>query len=116
MMRQWGAQERHVMLHLDVPETYVLLSDYENWHYPLNYWYLPENEHDMNQFEAKCEEKKVSYYLQKPLNDQELHQEIEHSWPHIFHCNKQNATQATLWCIKPSWVQYVQDFGKNNAP
>ena len=34
--------ERGVRLELQVADDRVLLSDFDLWHYVLNYWYLPE--------------------------------------------------------------------------
>lgn len=46
-----------VRLEVEIPDAQVLLSDFDLWHYPLNYWYLPDDEEDDWRFERRCAEK-----------------------------------------------------------
>jgi len=45
--------EQGVRIELKVADDCVLLSDFDLWHYVLNYWYLPESEKDGRAFEMK---------------------------------------------------------------
>ena len=44
-----------VRMKLDVPDWEVLLSDFNDWHHPLNYWHLSASEEDSDAFDAWCE-------------------------------------------------------------
>ena len=39
-----------VRMKLDVPDWEVLLSDFDDWHHALNYWYLSQDEADNSEF------------------------------------------------------------------
>ena len=41
-----------VRIKLDIPDWKVLLSDFDDWHCALNYWYCPLDEKDSNAFES----------------------------------------------------------------
>ena len=44
---------RGIRVECRVKEDQVLLSDFELWHYILNYWYLPKSEKSGESFEKK---------------------------------------------------------------
>lgn len=119
-LKNWAAESPYVMLTLDVPDSAVLLSDYDAWHWPLNYWYLaPEAEADA--FEARCENEGFSYYTHKPLPQQALHEDLIKSWEAIFDIERcapiieqdvsQAIIQATFWELRPEYVQSARQFG-----
>ncbi len=42
-----------VRLKINIDDCKVLLSDFETWHYVLNYWYLAQSEADFDRFEQE---------------------------------------------------------------
>jgi len=54
--------ERGVRVELEVADGRVLLSDFDLWHYVLNYWYLPKSEKDGEAFEKKLTRLGLSFY------------------------------------------------------
>ena len=98
----------------------VLLSDFELWHYVLNYWYLPKSAADGEQFQARLTRRQLSFYETKPLPDPVLHRAIVKSWERIFDLDltekditqpkARKSIQATLWQVKWSWVRAVSEF------
>ena len=82
--------EQGVRVELKVADDRVLLSDFDLWHYVLNYWYLPESEKDGKAFEEKLARAGLSFYgcdHQHPLSHVRYRQEIERSWERIFDTN-----------------------------
>ena len=79
--------ERGIRIEFECCEKAALLSDFSLWHYVLNYWYLPETEHDAETFEAKLEAKGLSFFNQKPVPNAEYHRKIVKSWNRIFDLN-----------------------------
>ncbi len=92
----------------------VLLSDFDLWHYVLNYWYLPTSERDGNAFEKKLAGVGLSFYKfnhSNQLPHAQYRREIERSWERIFDVTwanrrraiadtpKKKSIQATLWEI-----------------
>ena len=75
---------RGVRLEIELDERRVLLSDFELWHYVLNYWYLPESEEDGESFEAELKGAGLCFFTEKPLPDPGYHKRIEASWLRIF--------------------------------
>ena len=103
----------------------VLLSDFDLWHYVLNYWYLPTSERDGNAFDKKLAEVGLSFYKSNhsnPLPHARYRREIERSWERIFDVTwadrggvianppKQKSIQATLWEICFENVVGVKEF------
>jgi len=99
-----------VRIKFDIDESSVLLSDFELWHYVLNYWYLPVTEKDGNKFEKTLNKAGYSFYLNKPVPNVKYHQLIEESWNKIFNLdwvekdisslNQDKSIQATFWELK----------------
>src|SRR5207249_1005693 len=100
---------------LIVPSDNVLLSDFDLWLFPLNYWYLPRTLKEGNAFEKLLAKRKMSFYRQKPLPNRRFHTMVEESWVHVFDLSwrnpffcspslKDKAIQACLWEIRSDWV------------
>ena len=104
-------------IELDVADDRVLLSDFDLWHYVLNYWYLPESEKDGREFEKKLARLGLSFHgcnHEHPLPNIRYCKHIGRSWERIFDINwsdrrhaiasplKKKSIQATLWeiCMK----------------
>lgn len=101
-------------------EDAALLSDFELWHYVLNYWYLPESIADLESFEAELARKGLSYFRTKPLSHRKLHEKIVNSWTRIFDLDwtepdfassrERKSIQATIWQLKMDQVRSVTRF------
>lgn len=100
-------------------ESEMLLSDFESWHYVLNYWYLSETEKESDDFGQECKDKTgFGYFERKPLPDPQLDQRLRSSWEAIFEpdkCEKwfggsPRLVQATVWGISMDSVLEVSPF------
>jgi hypothetical protein len=81
----------------------VLCSDFEAWHFALNYWYLPKDPAMAAGVEAQLRRGASTSIEQSRLRDRWAHDAIERSWDRIFTIRR-NATsvQACLWkCLYP---------------
>jgi hypothetical protein len=70
--------EPYVLLELEINPARVLLSDYDLWHWVLNYWHVGmarESNRFSNQY---------NYYKEKPLNNNDGHEKIIKSWETVF--------------------------------
>lgn len=113
-------EKRGVRIELAVDDKVVLLSDFELWHYVLNYWYLPASEEEGDRFDAALERRNLSYFQTKPLPDPKFHQAIVASWQRIFDVDwaaeglaeprAKKSIQATLWEVRLGDVRGVQEF------
>jgi hypothetical protein len=118
-----GVQGVRVECRLD--DRRVLLSDFDLWHYVLNYCYLPTSERDGNAFEKKLAGVGLSFYNfnhSNPLPDAQYRREIERSWERIFDVSwtdrrraiaeipKKKSIQATLWEIFLEDVVEAREF------
>jgi hypothetical protein len=103
---------RGVRVELHVENDRVLLSDFELWHYVLNYWYLPKSEKEGESFEKKLTRVGLSVHgcsHQKPLAHVKFRREVERSWERIFdlswtdpehnivHRARDRSIQGTMW-------------------
>jgi hypothetical protein len=76
-----------VRVELQVEDERVLLSDFDLWHYVLNYWYLPTSEKEGESFEKKLTGAGLpvfGYTHQKPPAHAKFRREVERSWERIF--------------------------------
>lgn len=113
---------RGILIEFEIDDRYVLLSDFELWHYPLNYWYLPESEEDDNNFETELVKRGLNFYREKPLSDLFYHKKIERSWEKIFDLDWKDekgeiarsrhykSIQGTLWELKFNQVLKIKEF------
>jgi hypothetical protein len=112
--------ERGVRIEFECHENAALLSDFELWHYVLNYWYLPESEADGEAFEAEIEREGLSFFKTKPLLHPEYHEKIVRSWDKIFALDwtepdlasprDQKSIQSTVWQLKIDQVRSYKHF------
>lgn len=106
--------EPFVMLELDIDSSRVLLTDYDSWHFVLNYWFLGK-EQETDKFSES-----FNYYKEKPLLDLRGDAELRKSWEHIFDLEKvrtlleypreQQCVQATFFDILKEDVKKVHFF------
>lgn len=73
---------RGVRIEIDISDDEVLLSDFELWHYVLNYWYLPGSECDAERFESTHGREVHSW--RKPPTNPVVDRLIRASWERIF--------------------------------
>lgn len=71
-------EEPYVMLELNIETDRVLLSDYDAWHFILNYWYLSKER------ESEKFSKTYDYYGNKPLIDINGDEKIRETWKKCF--------------------------------
>lgn len=118
--------EKILQLTIDIPDKDVLLSDFDLFHYVLNYWYLPIDEQDDIKFE---EEYKSLGFIWHDLQDfsiqsQEmncLRRKITSSWNRIFELeyeddgwlyrtNNKKSIQAIFWKLQLKQVIKAEIF------
>ncbi len=112
--------ERGVRIEFECSDSEVLLSDFELWHYVLNYWYLPESEADGDAFEAELKKHGLSFFETKPLPNPKYHERILHSWDRIFDLNwtepdisshrDRKSIQVTIWQLSIDQVRNYKHF------
>jgi hypothetical protein len=112
--------EKGVRIEFYCHEDAALRSDFELWHYVLNYWYLPESIADGERFEAELESNGLSFFRQKPLPDERYHEKILRSWNKIFDLDwsapdlasarDQKAIQCTIWQLNMNQVRSHRHF------
>ena len=101
-----------------IPEDHVLLSDFEMWHYALNYSFLAPSESDAETFDQLHPNLTCSWH--DPPTDQDVDYAIKNSWHRMFDLDwndpcislpkDQKSIQATLWQLEKSWVTTVEEF------
>ena len=112
--------QRGVRIEFEQSDKGVLLSDFELWHYVINYWYLPQTVADGEVFEAELSEHNLSFFETKPLPVRAYHQRIEDSWDRIFDLDwaeeeiarpfDKKSIQATFWKLNFDQIRDVQSF------
>ena len=93
-----------VCIEFDAPDQHVVLSDFDMWHYPINQWYLIEDDAEAERIEGAVVPRA----------------ELEKSWERIFDLSfgspavhgrlDQRRVQATLPFLRREWVLEVQEF------
>ncbi|HAS55200.1 MAG: hypothetical protein A2X56_05500 [Nitrospirae bacterium GWC2_57_13] len=114
------AGSRGVRIEFEIDDGRVLLSDFDLWHYVLNYWYLPVSEADGDAFLRELQERGLSFYTAKPVPDPGYHGKIERSWERIFdlqwteealvHPRERKSIQACIWELRWEQVKRADQF------
>jgi len=114
--------ESGVRIEFKISDRLILLSDFDLWHYVLNYWYLPESLKDAEDFDARLARRGLSYYKTKPLQNETYHRKIAESWARIFDLDwadskrsiarprARKSIQATFWDLRLDQVRDVRFF------
>lgn len=114
--------ERGVRIEFEADPASVVLSDFNLWHFPLNYWYIGESEKDSEAFDAELAGRGLNQYRQKPLlPDPVYHRRIEDSWDRVFDLDwgdwvhdkrgqSEKCIQATFWRLPLDEVVGVKRF------
>ena len=114
-----------VCIEVDVPDSKVLLSDFDLFHYVLNYWYLPKSEDEDIFFDREIANSGLTIHdLQDFSKESEvinkLRNEVKESWERIFDLNwfdeyvtypiEEKSIQATLYHIQWNQVKDYREF------
>lgn len=112
--------EPGVRIEFQIKDAWVLLSDFDLWHYVLNYLYLPQSLAEGDLFEAKLAGHGFSFYNTKSLPDPTFHDAIQQSWERIFDLEweerditapkSKKSIQATLWELRLENVRRIDEF------
>ena len=116
---------RGVRVECKVQDDRVLLSDFELWHFVLNYGYLPKSEDEEAAFEKELAAAGLSLTggsLRNPLPHARYRQKIERSWERIFDLTwtdpeqeivspmKDRSIQGTMWELLRDDVVDAKEF------
>ena len=112
--------QKGVRIEFECSDKAALLSDFDLWHYVLNYWYLPESEAEGEEFEVELKRHGLSFFDTKPLPDPKFHDRMVKSWNRIFNLEwfeedlawplLSKSIQATLWEITIDQVRNCKHF------
>ena len=112
--------EQGARLTIEVDDKYVLFSDFDLWHFVLNYWYLPFSSQEGDHFEKKLESKNLDFYTMKPLPNPLFDRLIVKSWDRIFDLEweaeevalpfNKKSIQGTIWEISIEHVRKMDWF------
>lgn len=118
--------EKIVQLTIEIDDRDVLLSDFDLFHYVLNYCYLPESEEDDAEFEKEYISQGFCWSDLRNFNIQsssirKIRTKIVKSWERIFDLKKedeniiygsnaQKSIQATFWLLKIEQVIKTEIF------
>lgn len=115
---RWGIKDENlILIKVNIPDNFVLLSEYHLWHYVLNKWYLPRDIKDQMNFEKILFKGNLNneWPFQEPF-----HTLVTDSWQRIFFWKKLNSDfhgenlgssiQAVFWELKEEWIMDVKHF------
>lgn len=110
--------EEGVRIEFEIDDRDVVLSDFELWHFALNYGYIANSEEDDEAFDAELAKSGDRYAV--PLPDAAIHEKIVRSWDRIFDLEWENhyyheagderSIQATFWELDLQAVRQVKEF------
>lgn len=95
-----------VRIEFDKPENEVLLSDFDLWHYPLNYWCIHDNEIEDKDFDNLLKDEGVNF-IDREKYTPILKSKVEKSWDKVFDMNYNQEYSAS----KKKTNQYKLLFG-----
>ncbi|WGH75917.1 DUF3841 domain-containing protein [Tenacibaculum tangerinum] len=108
-----------VRIEFEKPKNEVLLSDFYLWHFPLNYWYIADNEKQESEFDKLLKDSKIEF-MHKEKYPLELRMIVENSWNKIFDMSydcdyvtenfNNKKIQATFWSLKTSEITKIDFF------
>lgn len=114
------AGERGVRIKFEIDDDLVLLSDFELWHYVLNYWYLATSLADGEAVETRLAEHGLSIHKTRSRPDSVFDRIVKESWNRIFdleweqdgitHSAAQKSIQGSLWELTLDAVRQVDEF------
>ncbi|WP_162610957.1 DUF3841 domain-containing protein [Gordonibacter sp. An230] len=115
-----------VRMKLDVPDNLVLLSDFNDWHFVLNYWHCSKTEEESVAFDLECESSGVSFLdlgnfdLDSPAL-RRLRRTIVNSWDYVLDVYaprnedwhspwQKRSIQATFWALEKRHALSIERF------
>lgn len=108
-----------VRIEFEKPENQILLSDFDLWHFPLNYWYIADNETQERDFDTLIKNSKVQF-MDRENYPSHLKLLIENSWNKALDMSydseyasekfNNKRIQATFWNLKASEITKVDFF------
>ena len=108
-----------VRLEIHKEENEVLLSDFNLWCHPLNYWKIDDNEQETEEFDRLLELNKIKF-IDKENYTNEIKQIIEKSWDKLLDMNyspeysahpfEEKSIQATFWSLSTDEIVKVEKF------
>ncbi|PID89574.1 MAG: hypothetical protein CSB01_01235 [Bacteroidia bacterium] len=111
--------QKGVRIEFRKKKSEVLLSDFELWHSPLNYFYIADNEKEDKEFNALLNACGVKF-IDKEKYPPYIRKKVEDSWVKIFdmdYCPKYSASpfdkksiQATFWNLSVDEIIKVDKF------
>ncbi len=111
-----GEAEGTVMLHLKIPSDEIVIIDYNKWGYALNYMYVPDNDDDEREHDARMKAAGINNEALLFTTDKgnfypQQKQEILRSWDKIFTPSDNiDENVGCVWEIKKEWVIKVESF------
>ncbi|MBU5436979.1 DUF3841 domain-containing protein [Tissierella sp. MSJ-40] len=103
--------EDTVILELEVPKKYVIITDSEKWGYVINYWYVPLNTEDERLHNEELKKYGIGnesalYTTDKGNFYPLLKNKIIKSWDRLFDDSLPSSgmSQGTIWEIRKEWV------------
>ncbi len=112
--------ETGMLVEFEMDESEVLLSDFELWHYVLNYQYLPCSMKDSRRFDAILEDLGVRTPADVATGNRSFHSAVQESWSRIFdlHWSEpeiatnfgHKSVQATLWRLQQDRIRKATVF------
>jgi hypothetical protein len=108
-----------VRIEFEKPENKILLSDFNLWHFVLNYWHIADNERQEFEFDKLLQKSNIKF-IDKEKYTPSLKKIVENSWKKIFDMNyefeyvtekfKEKKIQATFWNLKKTEIIKVDFF------
>ncbi len=117
--------EEGYLIEVRIPSDQLLISNFEHWHYVLNYWPVFSSVQASDAYDAFLEAKGLSYYSTKQLPEP-YHQDVTVSWNQIFDLEfhlegdqeavEEMIVQATFWTLRRDDVVSAQKLTKIHNP
>ncbi|MEE9406544.1 MAG: DUF3841 domain-containing protein [Polaribacter sp.] len=108
-----------VRIEFEKPETEILLSDFDLWHYVLNYWHIADDKKQELEFDKLLKASSLKF-TDKEKYSSKLKNILESSWNKIFDMDydsvyvadefKRKKIQATFWTLKSTEIIKVDFF------
>lgn len=108
-----------VRIEIEKPTNEVLLSDFNLWHYVLNYWYIADNKGKDKVFDELLKSNNIRF-IDKEKYLPELKKMAENSWDKIFDMDysveysakpfENKEIQATFWELRIEEIKNVDFF------
>ncbi len=111
--------QKGVRIELKKRKSEVLLSDFDLWHIPLMYCYIPDDDSDDKAFDNLLDAYGVDF-IDKEKYPKEIQQKVIDSWQKIFDMDycpdysakpfEQKSIQATFWSLAVDEIEQVDEF------